>query len=65
VLGDDIGDGFVQRRVAEQILEAEANDSLRDFVAVASHDLRSPLVTIGGFTKILTDNWPRSLTKTT
>lgn len=33
------------------------NDSLRDFVAVAAHDLRSPLVTIGGFAEILTDNW--------
>jgi PAS domain S-box-containing protein len=36
-----------------------SNDSLRDFVAVASHDLRSPLVTIGGFTTILTENWAK------
>jgi len=36
-----------------------SNDSLRDFVAVASHDLRSPLVTIGGFATILTDSWAK------
>jgi CheY-like chemotaxis protein len=36
-----------------------SNDSLRDFVAVASRDLRSPLVTIGGFATVLADNWAR------
>jgi PAS domain S-box-containing protein len=53
-------DDLVQARERAQGLSSAlktSNDALRDFVAVASHDLRSPLVTIGGFTKILTDNW--------
>ena len=53
-------DDLVQAREEAQGLTSAlktSNDSLRDFVAVASHDLRSPLVTIGGFTKILADNW--------
>jgi DNA-binding response OmpR family regulator len=36
-----------------------SNDSLRDFVAVASRDLPSPLVTIGWFATVLADNWAR------
>jgi signal transduction histidine kinase len=33
------------------------NQSMRDFVAVASHDLRSPLTSILGFTSMLTQRW--------
>jgi PAS domain S-box-containing protein len=53
---------LVRAREEAQGLSRElraSNDSLRDFVSVASHDLRSPLVTIGGFTTILTDNWTK------
>jgi len=55
----DVEDLVQAREEAQGLSEAlkTSNDSLRDFVAVASHDLRSPLVTIAGFTKILTDNW--------
>jgi two-component system CheB/CheR fusion protein len=55
----DVTDLVKARKEAQGLSNAlkTSNDSLRDFVAVASHDLRSPLVTIGGFTKILTDNW--------
>jgi len=55
----DVDDLVQAREEAQGLSDAleTSNDSLRDFVAVASHDLRSPLVTIGGFTKILTDNW--------
>ena len=55
----DVTDLVKDRGEAQELSSAlqTSNDSMRDFVAVASHDLRSPLVTIGGFTKILTDNW--------
>jgi PAS domain S-box-containing protein len=55
----DVNDLVKAREEAQGLSEAlkTSNDSLRDFVAVASHDLRSPLVTIGGFTTILADNW--------
>jgi len=55
----DVTDLVKAREEAQRLSDAlkASNDSLRDFVAVASHDLRSPLVTIGGFTKILADNW--------
>jgi PAS domain S-box-containing protein len=55
----DVNDLVKARQEAQGLSNAlkTSNESLRDFVAVASHDLRSPLVTIGGFTTILTDNW--------
>jgi PAS domain S-box-containing protein len=57
----DVEDLVRAREEAQGLSSAlkASNDSLRDFVAVASHDLRSPLVTIGGFTKSLTDNWAK------
>lgn len=33
------------------------NQALRDFVAVASHDLRTPITAVAGFAAILTDTW--------
>jgi signal transduction histidine kinase len=33
------------------------NDSMRDFVAIAAHDLRSPLTAISGFASLLTEQW--------
>lgn len=35
----------------------QVNDSVRGFTAVAAHDLRSPLVSIIGFSTILTEKW--------
>lgn len=35
----------------------KVNDSVRGFTAVAAHDLRSPLVSIIGFSTILTEKW--------
>jgi PAS domain S-box-containing protein len=34
-----------------------ANEAIRDFIAVASHDLRSPLVSIVGFSSLLNQSW--------
>jgi PAS domain S-box-containing protein len=57
----DVEDLVQAREEAQRLSNAlrASNDSLRDFVAVASHDLRSPLVTIGGFATILTHNWAK------
>ena len=57
----DVTDLVQARETAQGLSKAlrTSNDSLRDFVAVASHDLRAPLVTIGGFATILTDNWAK------
>jgi signal transduction histidine kinase len=33
------------------------NESMRDFVAIAAHDLRSPLAAISGFASLLADSW--------
>lgn len=33
------------------------NLAMRDFVAIAAHDLRSPLVAVSGFARLLTERW--------
>ncbi|MEX2393977.1 MAG: HAMP domain-containing sensor histidine kinase [Actinomycetota bacterium] len=33
------------------------NDSMRDFVAIAAHDLRSPLAAVSGFAGLLSESW--------
>lgn len=35
----------------------EANETIRGFIAVAAHDLRSPLVSIVGFSTLLNERW--------
>ncbi len=37
----------------------EVNRSMRDFVAIASHDLRNPLTSIIGYSEMLTGQWER------
>lgn len=49
-----IRDVTAQRR-AERALEA-TNQAMREFVATASHDLRTPLASVLGFAKFLTAN---------
>ena len=54
-----LDDFDVERRNVE---EANAdlkvvNEAMRGFVAVAAHDLRSPLTSIVGFSTVLTSNW--------
>jgi len=47
-----------RRRVEEANAELRAvNEAMRGFLAVAAHDLRSPLASIVGFASILTANW--------
>lgn len=46
------------RREAEASLR-RANDAMRDFVAVASHDLRSPVAVISGLSAALVSDWDR------
>lgn len=43
-------------RASEERLQA-ANEAMQGFVAVAAHDLRSPLASIVGFAELLHDNW--------
>jgi signal transduction histidine kinase len=45
-----------------KVLEANAgleavNESMRNFVTVAAHEMRSPIAVILGFSEILTENW--------
>ena len=47
-----------RRKVEEANLELEAvNEAMRGFVAVAAHDLRSPLASIVGFSALLNESW--------
>lgn len=34
-----------------------ANETMRDFIAVASHDLRTPIAVIAGYAELLTRDW--------
>lgn len=44
----------LEKRVEERTIElADANDEIRNFVYIVSHDLRAPLVNIKGFTQEL------------
>lgn len=45
----------VDLRASEENLRA-ANESIRGFIDVAAHDLRSPLASIAGFSALLTDD---------
>lgn len=38
-------------------LEARSRDAMRDFVAIASHDLRTPVTVIQGFSQLMTQQW--------
>jgi signal transduction histidine kinase len=38
-------------------LERQSRDAMRDFVAIASHDLRTPLTVIHGFVQLLSQQW--------
>jgi len=39
----------------EQLLAT--NKAVREFVAIASHDMRSPLAAVSGFTRVLREDW--------
>ena len=47
-----------RRKEAERSL-SQANEAMRDFVAVASHDLRSPVAVISGLAATLVSGWTR------
>ena len=38
-------------------LERQAGEAMRDFVAIASHDLRTPVTVIAGFTDLMQMQW--------
>jgi signal transduction histidine kinase len=46
-----------ERRLADDLLQA--NEAMREFVAVASHDLRTPVAIIKGFTATMAVEWDR------
>ena len=47
-----------RRKVEEANVDLEAvNEAMRGFVAVAAHDLRSPLASIVGFSALLNESW--------
>jgi signal transduction histidine kinase len=46
-----------ERRLADDL--RQANETMRDFVAVASHDLRTPVAIIKGFSNTMVGQWDR------
>ncbi|HZW44649.1 MAG TPA: HAMP domain-containing sensor histidine kinase [Dermatophilaceae bacterium] len=47
-----------RRKVEEANLDLQAvNEAMRGFIAVAAHDLRSPLASIVGFSALLKESW--------
>ena len=57
-----------KRRDSEELARANlelhaVNQAMRDFVAVASHDLRSPITSILGFATTLNKRWDETLEK--
>jgi signal transduction histidine kinase len=50
----DVERGKVDRANHELL---KVNEAMRSFVAVAAHDLRSPLASMVGFSSLLTKNW--------
>lgn len=47
-----------RRKVEDANLDLqEINETMRGFIAVAAHDLRSPLASMVGFSSLLTENW--------
>jgi len=47
-----------RRKVDQTNMELqEVNEAMRNFIATAAHDLRSPLASMVGFSSLLTKNW--------
>ena len=62
VTGELYASGNQLERLNQELTHANdelqaVNQSMRDFVAVASHDLRGPLTSILGYASMLTQNW--------
>ena len=38
-------------------LESQSREAMRDFVAIASHDLRTPVTVIQGFSQLMNEQW--------
>jgi len=49
----------VERRKVESVNQKllAVNEAMRSFIAVAAHDLRSPLASMVGFSSLLTESW--------